>query len=67
MDAISNGVFIPTTVMLSVAVLVSAFDVSASSFSSYWNVLLSLTVLSTSLIKCITSSRLAELLYIFIL
>ena len=66
MDAVSNGVFIPVTVMLSVAVLVSTFNVSASSFSSYWNVLLSLTVLSTSLIECITGSRLAELPYIFI-
>ena len=66
MDAVSSGVLIPTTVILSVAILVSTFNISASSFSFYWNVLLSLAVLSTSLIKCITGFGLIELLYIFI-
>ena len=61
MDAVSSGVFISATVMLSVAVSVFASDVSVNSFSSYWNVLLSLAVLSTSLIKCITSFKLTEL------
>ena len=66
MDAVSSRVSVLVTVMLFITVLVSAFDVSISSFSSYWNVLLSLTVLLTSLIKYITSFRLAELLYIFV-
>ena len=35
MDAISSEVLIPATVMLFIAVLVFAFNVSASSFSSY--------------------------------
>ena len=67
MDAIFSRVLIPVTVILFIAVLVSASDVFASSFSSYWNVLLLLAVLLTSLIKCITSFRLIKLLYISIL
>ena len=67
MDAVFNKVSIPVTVVLSVAVLVSAFNVSISFFSSYWNVLLLFTVLLTFLIKCITGSRLVKLLYISIL
>ena len=66
MDAVFNKVFIPATIMLFIAVSVSAFNISVSSFSSYYNVLLLLAVLLTSLIKYITSFRLIELLYIFI-
>ena len=66
MNAVFSRVFIPTIVMLSVAVSVSAFNISISSFSSYWDVLLSLAVLSTSLIECITGSELIKLPYIFI-
>ena len=66
MDAIFSRVFIPTTVMLFIAVSVSASDISVSFFSSYWNILLLLTVLSTSLIKYITGFRLAKLPYISI-
>ena len=35
MDAVFSGVLISITVILSIAVLVSAFNVSISSFSSY--------------------------------
>ena len=35
MDAVFSGVLISTTIILSVAVSVSAFNVSVSSFSSY--------------------------------
>ena len=34
-DAVSSGALIPATVILSIAVLVSASNISASSFSSY--------------------------------
>ena len=67
MDAIFSRVSIPATVVLFIAVLVSTFNVSASSSSSYWNILLLLTVLLTSLIEYITGFRLMELPYISIL
>ena len=67
MDAVFNKALIPATVILFIAVLVSASNVSISSFSFYWNVLLSLTTLLLSLIGYITSFRLIELPYIFIL
>ena len=67
MDAVFNRVLIPTTVILFIAVLVSISDISMSSFSFYWNVLLLLTTLSLFLIGYITGSRLIELLYMFIL
>ena len=35
MDAVFNGVLIPATVILSIAISVSAFNISISSFSSY--------------------------------
>ena len=66
MDAIFNGVLILVTIILSITVLVSTSNISASFFSSYWNVLLSLAILSTFLIKYITSFRLVKLLYISI-
>ena len=34
-DAVSNKVLIPITVILSITVLVSTFNISVSSFSSY--------------------------------
>ena len=35
MDAVFSGVLIPATVILSIAISVSASDISMSSFSSY--------------------------------
>ena len=67
MDAVSSRVLIPATVILFIAISVSAFNISISFFSSYWNALLLLTVLLTFLIKYITGFRLMELPYISIL
>ena len=66
-DIIFSEVSIPAIIMLSIAILISAFNAYKSLSSSYWNISLLLISLSTSLIKCMTSFRLMELLYIFIL
>ena len=67
MNAVFSGVLIPITVILFITILVSASNISISSFSSHWNVLLLFTTSLLFLIKCITEFRLIELLYIFIL
>ena len=65
-DTVFNRVFIPTIVILSVAISVFIFNIYASSSVSYYRSLLLPITSLTSLIKCITSSKLMELLYMFI-
>ena len=67
MDFVFNGVSIPAIFMLFIAILISAFNIYKSLFSSYWDISLLLTVLLTSLIKYITGSGLLELPYMSIL
>ena len=66
-NIIFSGVFIPAIIILSVVVSISISNIYARSLSSYWDISLSLTSLSTFLIKCITGSGLMELPYISIL
>ena len=66
-NIIFSGVSIPTIIILSVAVLISAFNAYKSLSFFYENISLLLTSLLTSLIKYITGFRLIVLLYISIL
>ena len=67
MDAIFSGVSMPATIVLSIAVSVSAFNIYISSSISYYRSLLLFITLLTSLIRYIISPRAMELLYISIL
>ena len=66
-DAISSKVSISATIILSIAVLVSASNIYISSSISYYGSLLLLITLLTPLIGYITSFRSIVLPYISIL
>ena len=65
-DIIFSGVSVPAIIILSVAVLISVFNIYKSSSSSHWDISLSLISLLTFLIKYITGSGLIVLPYISI-
>ena len=66
-DAIFNGVSIPATVILFIAILVSTFNMYVSSFISHYRSLSLFITLLTSLIGYITGPKAIKLPYISIL